>query len=945
MAIPIRWLHLSDFHVGKDNYGQRRMFTYILDNIRHKREQGIVPDLVFITGDLGNRGQPNEYEKFNNEFVLPLAELLEDPDFERIYTIPGNHDVDRSRAKAASRYGVLDEVPEFFDPTEQGFAERRGLLERFAAFTRSDLTPRSGWLEKAQGAFTHSVSLHGYKLGILGINTAWFSRGDDDRHQLTPGKAIVESGLEAIKACDVRIVLGHHPLDWFIDDQIDAIRALFGRYNVMYLHGHLHKNRSRQEEGAGRPFLSLQAGACFQAREDELWVNRILWCELDLAAAALTVEPLRWSRDNQEWSMDGSAFPEIYRKPGSDRWVLPVPITSAVQPVVAGATAARLSFPAGWITIDKEFIELERRNLNSDQILGYFDGRIPTWAEALSPQIPRRAMVDEVKAALEMARQKKELGVILLTGAGGEGKSTVLRQVLCDLAMNDDSWQIIWHDDAEEPLPRSRIRSLPRTQGVWLIASDDADLIASDVFSTVKWFYETGRKNVQFLLCCRDTDWINAEADRLPWRSYVPTFVEKRMRGLSLEDAEKIVGAWNHYGDRGLRELSAVAATERAKKLVAEAKSEKYAQEGAFLGAMLRVRIGEGLKEHIMSLLLRLKQRPAPGGTLLDAFTYIAALHAENLLFLSKIVLAGVLRCKIGDIKPKVIGPLGEETAVAMAGQYILTRHRAIAEAAVELLSSKFHVDFEEIYVELLQTANQLYLDDEAVPDPGKWRYLSKHFFDSGRQDFGIRLARMLLKVDPEDPYLIVHLSKLYRETGQVEQSVELFRKAHKEVRSSDNRRSYFYEWGAAEGSLGNYCLDAWLSGVSLADGVARKAPNVRDGVLSLSGLSNVFRELCDNPALRNQVFIEACGAASQLAIKLDSIERQPQSGVMTRIKRNLEEVRAEGVPDVDLAVALERLSAGVRMAWDQREADLPEWVRKGNELTFHGLARLLQIE
>jgi len=29
----IRWLHLSDFHVGKSNYGGRRLFTYILTHI------------------------------------------------------------------------------------------------------------------------------------------------------------------------------------------------------------------------------------------------------------------------------------------------------------------------------------------------------------------------------------------------------------------------------------------------------------------------------------------------------------------------------------------------------------------------------------------------------------------------------------------------------------------------------------------------------------------------------------------------------------------------------------------------------------------------------------------------------------------------------------------------------------------------------------------------
>ena len=39
----------------------------------------------------------------------------------------------------------------------------------------------------------------------------------------------------------------------------------------------------------------------------------------------LKVEPLRWSKDHQEWSIDGTAFPERFRQ--KDRWVLPLPST------------------------------------------------------------------------------------------------------------------------------------------------------------------------------------------------------------------------------------------------------------------------------------------------------------------------------------------------------------------------------------------------------------------------------------------------------------------------------------------------------------------------------------------------------------------------------------------------------------------------------------------
>lgn len=72
----LRWLHLSDFHVGKDRYGQLKMFRAILDHVKARKDFGREPNFVFITGDLANRGQLSEYEEFAEEFLLPLFEIL-----------------------------------------------------------------------------------------------------------------------------------------------------------------------------------------------------------------------------------------------------------------------------------------------------------------------------------------------------------------------------------------------------------------------------------------------------------------------------------------------------------------------------------------------------------------------------------------------------------------------------------------------------------------------------------------------------------------------------------------------------------------------------------------------------------------------------------------------------------------------------------------------------
>jgi hypothetical protein len=62
-------------------------------------------------------------------------------------------------------------------------------------------------------------------------------------------------------------------------------------------------------------------------------------------------------------------------------------------------------------------------------------------------------------------------------------------------------------------------------------------------------------------------------------------------------------------------------------------------------------------------------------------------------------------------------------------------------------------------------------------------------------------------------------------------------------------------------------------------------------------------------------------------------------------VRESLATCQDYGVEKVDVPVALERLYRGVRMAWEQREEDLPEWVAPGDQLILAGLARLVGVD
>ncbi len=314
----IRVLHLSDFHVGKDAHGQSVLFDHLLDHIQDQIHLNLSPDMVLITGDIAQSGKPKQYKEFKDAFLTPLKKKLHHVP---LYIVPGNHDVDREKAKAAHGYDLLKKCPNFFDPTKKGLSDRKTLHPRFKAYVDGlgSIAPTS-WITSEKGYFTTIQMIAGFKLGLLLLNTAWLSGGDCERFKLRLGNNMVEHGLNQLRDADLVLTLGHHPLTWLSEVDSPKIEALFGKRRVIYLSGHIHKGQGRVMEGSGESFLALGAGAGFQAREDNAWVNGFQWYELDLRAGKAYVKPLVWNPDHQEWSLDTNPFPNKRKVEKSDFW-------------------------------------------------------------------------------------------------------------------------------------------------------------------------------------------------------------------------------------------------------------------------------------------------------------------------------------------------------------------------------------------------------------------------------------------------------------------------------------------------------------------------------------------------------------------------------------------------------------------------------------------------
>lgn len=263
MSLSLRILHISDLHHrGAAEKEPWRRDVVLGDAWRSNlaRLSADAPiDVVCFTGDVAFSGKRHEYEGAT-AFVLELLELLQ-LGRERLFIVPGNHDVDRERnvreyrelrasvdrgvdPLALSRWlaGSVEAPPRSVDS-----AWRDAVLERQAEFHR--------WLEQDLGlshwqrardqrgglGYYASLALPGAPpIHVLGLDTAWLS-GEHDKSNLlvtTDQFQRLARDAQGRELPGLRLVLMHHSFADLADAR--ELRQAMTRHADLVLRGHLH---------------------------------------------------------------------------------------------------------------------------------------------------------------------------------------------------------------------------------------------------------------------------------------------------------------------------------------------------------------------------------------------------------------------------------------------------------------------------------------------------------------------------------------------------------------------------------------------------------------------------------------------------------------------------------------------------------------------------------
>lgn len=98
-------LHFSDIHIRYDDdesFDFGVVFDPLINRIKEDREnKKINVELVFLTGDIAFQGKKEEYD-IAAEHLNRLMTELDLPE-ERLFIVPGNHDVNRKLYRPSDR--------------------------------------------------------------------------------------------------------------------------------------------------------------------------------------------------------------------------------------------------------------------------------------------------------------------------------------------------------------------------------------------------------------------------------------------------------------------------------------------------------------------------------------------------------------------------------------------------------------------------------------------------------------------------------------------------------------------------------------------------------------------------------------------------------------------------------------------------------------------------
>lgn len=249
----IKWIHLSDLHLGDDSATDTRLMRKKLLN--YIKNNNCVFDYIFCTGDI--KQYNGDYQNAK-EYMPAIAGCCGAP-LEHFFIVPGNHDLniscndDRERLikkltnwqsgyYKSSRGDISDENLKILRSGETSFVD---FITSLFGQQRAD---------KYKDLHFVNTTEH---FNIIHLNSTTTYSIENQRDFVIGTKKL----MDVLESCDktkFSIILTHYSFDFLGQDERNEVETLLSEYNVkLWLAGHEHDNLIRMQRDK---FLECQCG-------------------------------------------------------------------------------------------------------------------------------------------------------------------------------------------------------------------------------------------------------------------------------------------------------------------------------------------------------------------------------------------------------------------------------------------------------------------------------------------------------------------------------------------------------------------------------------------------------------------------------------------------------------------------------------------------------------
>lgn len=299
----MKWLHISDFHIGGPRGPEQVVFNSLLDTINTIcKSDNTKIDAVFISGDIAYSGKAEQYQKFTEDFLNPLKEISNFASA-KFYSVPGNHDVDCDAVLPTSWQVIGQRNQErFFYENEEGIKTRRSRTPVFEAY--KNFTDSNAIISPDPNSQVTLLCDEGdYPFIILACNTAFFSdrdipSGDDT----TPSPLSSLRHIIGNKKFDRPfIILSHHPIQCYFKDEQKPFETFLKEKNAVLFHGHYHRPAATFSSAGTLRTLGFGASYIGGLENKKLspYKNSFAICSLE---ERLKVQCFSWDPFNGSWA-------------------------------------------------------------------------------------------------------------------------------------------------------------------------------------------------------------------------------------------------------------------------------------------------------------------------------------------------------------------------------------------------------------------------------------------------------------------------------------------------------------------------------------------------------------------------------------------------------------------------------------------------------------------